>query len=380
MQDAASALTEVAERYGALGDKQPPGPPTAAEFRERWRELASLGFFRYAEQANDGAGRVSRAVAAIEAYGRAGGDPGFCYAATSQLFGIQFPLNALLNGAQRELLSGVADGSVMLCHASTETSGGSDPLSGSVRATPAGDGGYLLNGTKSFVTAAPVADLGLVFARTDEGRSPFAMSAFLVDLHDPSVTREGPFTKTALTGAPMGALTFTDTPVPAANLVGDEGAGLWVMSTTTTWERALLLSYALGLMGRLLDQTVEWCRTRRHFGRAMGSSHQVAARVAEMVLRHRRSRTMIRAMASRFDTATSYAGLATDAALTKISVSEDYVRFSQEAALLSGVRAFVADTGLTAALADPLAAMTYAGPNDLLRIAIARDSGLPVVN
>ncbi len=369
-------------RYRKLAAELPAGEP---DFRRSWQQLASLGIFETRLPAqptgsNPQATAIRQAVAAIEGIGAAGIDPGLCYAATSQLFGIQLPLQAVLTGPQAALLDGVAEGRTLLCHASTETTGGSDPLSGELRAVASADGGYLLQGRKSYVTAAPVADLGLVFARTAEGRSPFALSAFLVDLEHPSIRREPAVSKTALPGAPMGALSFDQTPVGADRLVGDEGAGLAVMSSTTTWERALLLSYALGPMSLLLERTVQWCRSRRHFDRPMGSSHLVAGRVADMALRLRRSRTMLLSMAAEFDAGRSPASMATGAALTKISVSEDYAQLTRDATMLAGVRAFVEDSGLTAVLADPLAAMTYAGPNDLLRIAVARDHGLPVIN
>ncbi|MFG3549106.1 acyl-CoA dehydrogenase family protein [Streptomyces sp. NPDC047725] len=379
-------LDATAAHHRSLATEHLTGAPEG-DFRARWQRLAGSGLLRTARQwqhrdreLDPGEGSVSHAVAAIEGIGLAGTEPGLCYAFASQLFGIQLPLSHLLSEAQHTMLSGVEDGTALLCHASTETGGGSDPLSGDVRAERRPDGSYRLHGTKSFITAAPVADVGLVFARTGEGRSPFALSAFLVDLTDGTVTRGERVTKTALKDAPMGSLTFTGTVVPPGSLVGAEGAGLSVLGTTTTWERALLLAYALGPMRLLLDRVVEWAGKRHHFGRPMGSSHQVAARVSDMALRLERSRTMVRAMAARLDAGVPVRRLSSAAALTKISVSEDYVALTRHATALAGVRAFVEDSGLTASLADPMAALTYAGPNDLLSVAVARDLGLPVEN
>ncbi|MFB7483859.1 acyl-CoA dehydrogenase family protein [Streptomyces anulatus] len=353
-----------------------------ADFRTRWKGLAARGVWD-APAPDSGAGRlgpVTGAVATVEGIGRAGTAAGLCYAMASQRFGIQFPLLSVLGEDGPRRLGDTGSGDVLLCHALTEEGGGSDPLSMSTRAELQEDGGYLLTGTKSFVTAAPVADVALVFARTAAERSPFALSAFLVDLRSSGVEQSAPFPKTALTEVPMGSITFHGVRLGPDRMVGEEGAGLGLLTLTTAWERALLLSYALGPMRRVLDRTVEWSATRQHFGRRMGASHIVAARVADMALALYRSRELVYRMAARLDAGERPRQLASDAALTKISVAEDYLLFSQQAARLGGVRSFIEDSGLTADLTSPMAASTYAGPNDLLRITVARELGLPVEN
>ncbi|MEU0983403.1 acyl-CoA dehydrogenase [Streptomyces griseus] len=354
------------------------------DFRTRWRALVAQGLLdeapRPSADGSGGLGPVTAALATIEGIGLAGAPAGLCYALASQRFGIQFPLRSMLSDQVRRSLGDVASGDVLLCHALTEEGGGSDPLSMSTSAERQEDGGYLLTGMKSFVTAAPIADIGLVFARTSADRTPFALSAFLVDLRVPEVKRSEPFRKTALTEVPMGSLTFGGVRLTPDRLVGHEGSGLALLTATTAWERAMLLSYALGPMRRVLDRTVDWCRSREHFGRRMGSSHLVAARVADMALALHRSRELVYGMAARLDAGERPRQLAADAALTKISVAEDYVMFTKQAAMLGGVRSFVEDSGLCADLISPMAASTYAGPNDLLRVTVARELGLPVEN
>lgn len=350
------------------------GLPVDTDFRGSWRKVAAATGILAAPAS------IAEAVAAVEGLGLGGLDPGLLYGMTSQLFGIQMPLSRLLTAEQQGLLTGTDTGDTLLCHASTEERGGSDLLGTATRAEPQPDGSYELTGTKAFVTAAPVADVALVLARTDPGRHPFSLSAFLVDLRQPGVSRDAPVPKTALPGVPMGALHFDRVRVPATGLVLGEGGGLTVMNATTTWERALLLSYALGSMRLLLDRTTEWCRERRQFDRPMGASHQVAGRVADIALRIHRSRAQLYSLARRLDAGVPIRHLTAEAAMVKISVTEDHVRVVQEAAVLAGVRAYV---GGEATCADPLSALaglTYAGPNDLLRVTVARELGLPVGN
>ncbi|WP_406476373.1 acyl-CoA dehydrogenase family protein [Streptomyces platensis] len=349
------------------------------DFRAQWRAMADLGVLRLAAPDATAPGPVTRSLAMIEGIGLAGADPGLCYALASQIFGMQFPLRDALGADAWRAVAEVQEGRELLCHALTERGGGSDPFSMETRARRDGDG-FVLDGAKTFITAAPVADRAIVFARTAEGRSPFALSAFLFPLDLPGIRRGETFTKTALPTVPMGELLFEGARLPASALLGQEGSGLAVMASTTAWERSLVLGYALGPMRRLLARTTDWAAERDHFGRRMGASHQVAGRVSEMALALHRSRVQLYAMAARLDAGTPARQLAAAAALTKISVSEDYVRMTEHATALSGVRAFLPGFDLAADLAAPMAALTYAGPNDLLRVGVARQLGLPVEN
>ncbi|MFI1761671.1 acyl-CoA dehydrogenase family protein [Streptomyces sp. NPDC020800] len=349
------------------------------DFTAQWQAMADLGVLRLAPPDATAPGPVTRSLAMIEGIGLAGADPGLCYALASQIFGMQFPLRDALGADAWRAVADVQQGRVLLCHALTERGGGSDPFSMQTRARRDGDG-FVLDGAKTFITAAPVADRAIVFARTAEGRSPFALSAFLFPLDLPGIRRGETFTKTALPTVPMGELLFEGARLPGSALLGEEGSGLAVMASTTAWERSVILGYALGPMQRILARTVDWAADRDHFGRRMGASHQVAARVSDMALALHRSRVQLYAMAARLDAGTPARQLATEAALTKISVSEDYVRMTEHATALSGVRAFLPASELAADLAGPMAALTYAGPNDLLRVGVARQLGLPVEN
>lgn len=356
----------------------------AAEFRTQWRAFAEVGVLADSvptgADRNNGLGPVTRAVTTIEGIGRAGAPAGLCYAIASQRFGLQFPLRTLVPDETWSSLGPVERGEIVLCHALTEEGGGSDPLSMATCATRQDDGSYVLTGRKAFVTAAPVADVALVFARTSPGPHPFALSAFLVDLHIPGISQSAPFAKTTLIDVPMGAVDFDGARVAADRLIGEEGSGLALLATTTTWERALLLCYALGPMWRVLDRTTAWVKSREHFGRRMGASHLVAARVSDMALALFRCRRLLYDIAQRFDSGVRPSQLAIDAALTKISVAEDYLTFTRQATMLGGVRSFIEESGLTADVTGPMAASIYAGPNDLLRISVARGLGLPVEN
>lgn len=327
-----------------------------------------------------GNGAIVDTVAVIEGLGRGGIAPGLIYALTSQIFGIQWPLAAVEGALSAEQCDRIIDGSILLCHALTEESGGSDPLSMTTAATPTEDGSYRLTGRKAYVTAAPIADLSLTFARTSPGRNPFALTAFLVPTDTRGVSRSAPFDKSALPEIPMGAIDFDDVSLPATAAVTAEGSGLALLTSTTTWERALLMSYAVGLMQRTLETAVQWTTSRTQFGRQMGQSPLTASRVADLAIGVHRVRTLVNDIAAKVDSSAQLRSLAAEAAMVKISCAHDLMEFETLAGRLFGARAVIADSGYAINTSTALAASIYAGTNDLLRISIARDLGLPVEN
>ncbi|AHH18371.1 acyl-CoA dehydrogenase [Nocardia nova SH22a] len=368
----AEELREVAERL--------PGMP----FRDAWKVLLStrpVAAVMDASLRERRGGAVRNAVSVIEGVGLAGVPSGLCYALTSQVFGIQWPLSELASRPLLPFADGIRDGSLILCHALTEDGGGSDPLSMVTAVEDGADGARLLTGRKAYVTAAPCADVVLTFARTEPGRHPFALSALLIPADRAGVSRSEPFDKLAVPEVPMGAVEFSGVRIDSADIVAAEGSGLALLSTTTTWERALLMSYAVGIMQRTLDRAVTWARTRRQFGRALGASPLVAARVADMAIAVHRVRTAVHSMAAQIDTPSAVvSSLVTPAALVKISCAQDLLDFETTAGQLFGARSVIADSGHTSGTTSALAASIYAGANDLLRVGIARDLGLPVEN
>ncbi|GAA4665171.1 acyl-CoA dehydrogenase family protein [Gordonia humi] len=378
-------LTRPADAASTAGAEAAEIAPklAGADFRSAWRTLLALpsvsAVMADSLRGEVGDGAVVNAVGVIEGLGRAGVPNGLVYALTSQIFGVQWPLSASARSPLEPYRDGLLDGSIVLCHALTEETGGSDPLSMRTAATPTDDG-YRIDGRKAYVTAAPEADLILTFARTDAARHPFALSSFLLPADRPGIARSEPFAKVALPEVPMGAIDFTDVAASDADLVAAEGSGLAFLTSTTTWERALLMGYAVGGMGATIDRAVDWLRDREQFGRSLGANPLVASHVADLATIRHRVRTLVYDMARRIDAGTAISALATDAAQVKISCAQDLLAFESAAAPLFGARSVIADSPHAGQLTTAVAASIYAGSNDLLRVSIARDLGLPVEN
>ncbi|MBV8180662.1 MAG: acyl-CoA dehydrogenase family protein [Mycobacterium sp.] len=173
-----------------------------------------------------------------------------------------------------QVLPRLVSGDLKLCLALTEPGSGSDAaaMSTVAKAVP---GGWRLRGEKTSVTGLPSADLAIVFARTGQGAS-----AFLVDLDDPSVSRQR-FRDPGLRPIGRGAVTFDDTFVPQARLLGQEGRGFQLVMHEFDYTRALLGLMAIAAAEHAIDMTVEYTQQRSTFGQPLCSYQGVTFPIAE---------------------------------------------------------------------------------------------------
>lgn len=345
-----------------------------------WKAIADRGLLGTCLPAEYG-GRdqpVSHAVAAFEGLGHACRDTGLVYAAISQVFGIQMPLS-LLGSAELKsaYLAPSIAGDLTLVHGFTEEQGGSDALGMSTVARRDGDH-WILSGTKTFITNGPNADVAMVWAKTAEGRGPFCLTCFLVDMRWPGAALGRTFEKIALRTVHMGELVFDDVAVPATHVLGRPGGGLRALTESTGWERALLLTCALGPMGRVLEEVVEWSKTRKAYGKAIGSFQQVSSRLADMIVRYNTSRMVIYDMAARLGHGESTQPWMREAAVAKLFVSENYLPFMLDAMQTMGVRGILHDFEIQQDLRDAIPSTIYVGTSESMRNTIAKLAGVPV--
>src|SRR5690606_4232553 len=145
----------------------------------------------------------------------------------------------------------------------TEPGAGSDALgSMATTAKKVGDA-YVLNGRKMFITNGPVADILLVYAKTDPAAGPHGISAFIVEKDTPGFSVAQKLDKMGWRGSPTGELVFEDCVVPAANLVGGENRGVAVVMSGLNIERSFLCSSSVGIAARALDLTIDYAKERR---------------------------------------------------------------------------------------------------------------------
>mgnify|MGYP005812484917 FL=1 len=191
------------------------------------------------------------------------------------------------NEAQRQrYLPGLCSGQKTGALGLTEPGAGSDAM-GSMRTTAVrandGDGDhYLLNGTKLYITNGPVADVLLVYAKTNKDKGSKGISAFIVEKGFPGFKVAQKLTKMGFRGSPTGELVFDDCRVPAANLVGEEDRGVQVVMSGLDLERAMVAPLCLGICERALELSIEYARTRQQFGQPIANFQLVRGKIADM--------------------------------------------------------------------------------------------------
>jgi alkylation response protein AidB-like acyl-CoA dehydrogenase len=342
---------------------------------EAWRACARFGIQGLPVPAELGGGGsdILTTVLVMEALGYGCGDNGLIFSLNAQMWSLELPLVKFGTPAQQQAyLPGLMSGELIGVHAMTEPDSGSDAFSMRTRAERQGDH-YLLNGTKLYITNAPVADVVLVFAALPGRPRPTNISAFLVDKGTPGFTVSRNLEKMGLRTSPMGEVVLADCLVPAAQRLGPDGAGTVIFNSSMAWERSCILAGALGAMQRQLEMSVEYARARKQFGQAIGKFQSVANKVADMYLRLEASRLLIYQAA--WLAQQGQPALA-EAAAAKVFASEAWVQSSLDAIQIHGAYGYMKEAGIERDLRDAVAGTIYSGTSEIQRVILARMLGL----
>jgi alkylation response protein AidB-like acyl-CoA dehydrogenase len=270
-----------------------------------------------------------------------------------------------------EWLPRLASGALIGATAVTEPNSGSSAFGLTTAARRDGDG-WVLDGSKTFVTNAPVADVFIVYARTG-GAGLSGISAFLVPRDAPGLDVGEPIEKMGLRTSPMSALYLEGCRLPASAILGSEGSGGLVFTQTMDAERVLVMAPAIGVMERLLERTVAHARQRSVGTSPIGRHQAIAHRIADMELRLEGARLLLYRAAwqrARRGTATR------ESALAKLAVSEAYVENCRSAVQVFGGYGYTVDYEVERELRDALATTLYVGTSEIQRNLVAGLRGL----
>ena len=175
----------------------------------------------------------------------------------------------------------------------TEPGAGSDAL-GSMRTTARREGGhYILNGSKLYITNGPIADVLLVYAKTDLERGPKGISAFIIQNDFPGFRVAQKLTKMGFRGSQTGELVFDNCRVPAENLVGLENSGVAIVMSGLDLERAMIAPICLGVAERALQLSIDYAKQRHQFGRPIAEFQMIRSMIADMYVAVETMRTFI---------------------------------------------------------------------------------------
>jgi alkylation response protein AidB-like acyl-CoA dehydrogenase len=235
------------------------------------------------------------------------------------------------------------------------------------------DGGYVLDGRKTFITNAPVADLIIVFARLNDGVGPFGISAYLVEAGTPGLSIGAEFEKMGLRTSPMSEVILEGCFVPDGALLGRRGRGGEVFQESMRWERACIMASQVGLMSRTLEICTQYAKDRQQFGKPIGKFGAIAEKLARMRTNVDAGRAMVLRVGRMMDEGLD---ASVEAAEAKVFVSEANVQTHLDAIQIHGGYGYMTELGLERSLRDAIGGTIYSGTSEIQRTIIARGLGI----
>ncbi|KAF4442433.1 isovaleryl- dehydrogenase [Fusarium acutatum] len=275
---------EITEGVAAKTDK------TNAFPAEMWQKLGEAGFLGITADEDVGglAMGYQAHIIVMEELSRASGSIGLSYAAHSQLCVNQLQLNGSPEQKQK-YLPGLIAGTSIGALAMSESGAGSDVVSMRTTAN-AVDGGYVLNGSKMWITNGPDADVIVVYAKTEPEKASKGITAFIVDTKSEGFSCARKLDKMGMRGSNTGELMFDGVFVPTENILGKVNGGVRVLMEGLDLERLVLSAGPLGIMQASLDVALPFTHQRKQFGQPIAHNQLLQGKLADMYTKLQASR------------------------------------------------------------------------------------------
>lgn len=343
--------------------------------RELWKKCADFGIQgsafpeRYGGLNTD----IFSTLLLMEGLGYGCKDSGLIFAINGQMWTVQMPILRFGSDEQKDrYLPKLCSGELIGANGVTEPDSGSDAFSLSTSARLEADY-YILNGTKTFCTLAPAADVFMVFATVDKRKGFMGVTAFIVERDFPGFKVGKDIGKMGLRTAPMAELILEDCKVPVKNRLGKEGNGAAIFEDTVEWERSCILASILGGMERQIEQCIKHSRERKQFGKAIGKFQSVANKIVDMKVRMETARLLLYKVAWMKQ---AHGKAAMDAAIAKLYLSECWIKSCLDAVQIHGGYGYTTEYELERDLRDSIGGTLYSGTSEIQRNIIARYLGL----
>ncbi|MEM7331066.1 MAG: acyl-CoA dehydrogenase family protein [Chloroflexota bacterium] len=343
--------------------------------REIWKKCANFGILglSFPEEYGGSGDDIMTTMLTMEGLGLGTKDNGLIFALNAQMWAVQHPILAFGTDEQKQkYLPALICGEMVGAHGMTEPDSGSDAYSLRSRAVKT-DGGYILNGSKMFVTSSPVCDMAVVFASTAPEKGVGGITGFIIDKGTPGFSLSPAIHKMGLRTSPWGELIMEDVFVPDENRLGSEGAGMSIFNSSMEWERSCILAGNIGAMERQLKSSVKYARQRKQFGKPIGKFQSVSNRLADMKVRLETARLLLYKVAW---LKSQRKPAVMEAAMAKLYLSECFVENSMSAVRTLGGYGYTTEYEVERDLRDSVGGVLYSGTSDIQRQIIARLMGL----
>ncbi len=261
----------------------------------------------------------------------------------------------------------LAKGEVIGAFAATEPNAGTDL--GSMKATAVLDGdNYIINGSKTFITAGPKAGTTIVFALTDPDAGYKGVSAFIAESSYKGYEVGSVFEKMGIRASETSELFFTDMPVPKENLLGSEGDGFKIALSSIDGGRIGISAQAVGIAQAALEHSISYAKERIQFGKPIGKLQAIQWMISDMATRIEASRLLTINAAMLKDKGVRFGK---EAAMAKLFSSETAVFCTNKAVQIHGGYGYMRDKEIERLYRDAKITEIYEGTSEAQKMVIA---------
>jgi alkylation response protein AidB-like acyl-CoA dehydrogenase len=343
--------------------------------RDLWDKCAKFGIhgLPIPQEYGGGGADILTTVCALEALGYGCKDNGLLFTINAHMWSSEIPILSFGTDKQKQhYLPKLASGEWVGVHAMTEPTSGSDAYAMRSRAERKGDR-YIINGSKTFITNAPMADMVIVFANLDPSKGKAGVTGFIVDKGTPGFSISKKLHKMGLRTSPMAELALVDVEVPIENLLGKEGGGSAIFTASMEWERICIMSAKLGAMQRLLETSSKYAQERHQFGQAIGKFPNIAHKIAQMDMRLEASRLLLYKAAW---LKSQGRHPLREASIAKLYIADAYVQTALDAIQIHGGYGYMTEYQIERELRDAISGKIYSGTSEIQEMIIAGFHGI----